>query len=386
MPRRTFLPFAPPAIDDREIDAVVETLRSGWLTTGPRVRALEAAFAAAVRAPEALAVASGTHALHLALLALGIGAGDEVIVPTITFCSTAHVVEHVGATPVIVDVDPETLCLDPAAVEAACTPRTRAVIAVHLYGHPCPMAEIDAIAAQRGLAVVEDAAHAFPAAEQGLPVGRGHHLTAFSLYATKNITSAEGGLLTGPPDLLAHARPLALHGMSRDAYRRYDADGSWRYDVHAAGLKCNMSDVHAAIGLAQLAKVETLQARRRAVARRYTEAFQSIPALECPVERPAVTSAWHIYALRLREEQLRIDRDGFIQALRARQIGSSVHFIPLHRLSYYRDRYALAPDQFPVAEREWTRLVSLPLHPTLSDADVEDVIEAVLDIVREARR
>jgi dTDP-4-amino-4,6-dideoxygalactose transaminase len=388
--REQFLSFSPPMIGDEEIAEVVASLRSDWLTTGPRVRSFEERFAAFVGAPGAVALNSATAAMHVALAVLGIGPGDEVITTTMTFCSSVHVIEHLGARPVLVDVEPDTLNIDPDRIRAAITARTRAILPVHLYGHPVDMDAVLAIAREHGLAVVEDAAHALPASHRGRMVGAPaegvRNLAAFSFYATKNLTTGEGGMLTGPPDLLADARTWALHGMSRDAYRRYEADGSWRYDVVLPGFKYNMADLQAAIGLVQLRRLPELQRRRREIVSCYDRAFGALPEVQVPTVRPEVESAYHLYVLRLRLDRLTIDRAGLIRELTARRIGSSVHFIPIHHHTYYRERYRYPEGTFPVADREFERIVSLPLSPRLSARDVEDVIGAVSEIVERSRR
>jgi dTDP-4-amino-4,6-dideoxygalactose transaminase len=384
--RATFLPFCVPAIGEEEIAEVVDTLRSQWITTGPKTKRFETAFAARLGAPGALALSSCTAGLHTALGVLGIGPGDEVITTPMTFAATANVIEQVGARPVLVDVTDDTLNIDPAGIEAAITPRTKVILPVHYAGHPADLDAIRSLAEEHGLTVLEDAAHALPAAYKGKTVGSGTNPAAFSFYATKNLTTAEGGMLTGDPEFLDRARVLSLHGMSRDAWRRYDKGGSWRYDVLAPGYKYNMTDIQAALGLCQLKRLEAFQQRRREVAALYTQGFQDEPALETPIERPEVTHAWHLYVLRLRPEALRIGRDQFIEQLARRQIGTSVHFIPIHVHSYYRDRYEYAPGSFPHAYVNFQRMLSLPLHPRLSDQDVADVVEAVLDIVRTHRR
>jgi dTDP-4-amino-4,6-dideoxygalactose transaminase len=376
-----FIPFSAPSISPQEVEAVVAVLQSGWLTTGPRVREFEAAMAAATGARFAIAVNSCTAALHLSLLAAGIGPGDEVITTPLTFCACANVIEHVGATPRFADVEPDTLTLDPIAVESALSSRTRAILAVHYAGHPAELDSLHDIARGHRLGVLEDAAHAIPASYKGRLIGSGENPVAFSFYATKNLTTGEGGMLTGSSDLIQRARRLALHGMSRDAWNRYGPAGNWYYEVHEAGFKYNMTDIQAAMGLAQLRKLADFQHRRRQIAAAYTEAFRDIDALETPVERPEVEHAWHLYVLRLRLGALRIDRSRFIQELRARNIGTSVHFIPLHLHPYYREKYQYRPEDFPIALSNYQRMLSLPLHPRLSDRDVEDVIDAVLDVV-----
>jgi dTDP-4-amino-4,6-dideoxygalactose transaminase len=391
--RSEFLNFAPPLIGDEEIEEVVKTLREGWITTGPRAQRFEADFATYVGAPAALAVNSATSAMHIALAALGIGEGDSVVSTTMTFASSIHVIEHQRAHPVLVDVEPDTLNIDPEQVEAAVrrTPGVKAILPVHLYGHAADMDPIYDIARRYGLAVIEDAAHALPSRYHGRMIGAPMdgfdfpNLVAFSFYATKNLTTGEGGMLTGPPDLLDDARVWSLHGMSRDAFKRYTSDGSWRYDVVLPGFKYNMPDIQAAIGIHQLKRLDAMQSRRRAIVAQYDEALGQVEELQRPTERLDVESAWHIYLLRLNLERLKIDREAFIEELRKRNIGTSVHFIPVHALSYYRDRYGLKPEDFPVAQREFERMLSLPLSPAHTDQDVADVIEAVTDVVRQNR-
>lgn len=384
-PRKTFLDFSPPSIGDEEVAEVVDTLRSRWITTGPKTRDFEARFASQVGCRATLAVSSATDALQVGLAALGIGPGDEVITTTLTFCSTVHVIERLGATPILVDVVPDTLCIDPIQVARAITPKTKALLPVHLYGHPCDMDPLLELASSFELAILEDAAHALPTRYKGRMVGTIGTATAFSFYATKNLTTGEGGMLTGDPELIDRARLWSLHGMSRDAYKRYTAEGSWFYEVLVPGFKCNMTDIQASIGLQQLKKLGRFHSRRKQIVAQYDAAFKPFPELQVPTERSDAESAWHIYALRLHPDQLRITRNAFIDQLRHRNIGASVHFIPIHLHDYYRRKYKFHPEDFPVAWREFQRLVSLPLHPGLSDNDVNDVIEAVTDIVRHAR-
>lgn len=378
--RSTFLPFSPPAIGEDEIAAVTSVLRSGWITTGPGVRQFEEEFATVVGASSALALNSCTAGLHIALVTLGIGPGDEVIVPTLTFAATANVVEHVGATPVLVDVEPDTLNISPAAVAAAITPRTRAIMVVHYGGHPADLAPLLDMGAQHNLAIIEDAAHALPARYRGRMVGSIGDFTAFSFYATKNLTTGEGGMLTGRPAALEQARILSLHGMSRDAWRRYSKEGSWYYEVVAPGFKYNMTDIQAAMGRVQLDKLTRMQARRRRIVAQYRSALAPLDAFDLPVERPDVEHAWHLFPIRLKQE-LPVSRNSFIEAMQVQNIGTSVHFIPLHLHPFYRDKYNYRPEQFPVATQAYRQLVSLPLHPGLTDADLADVVQAVQRIV-----
>ena len=380
--RDEFLPFSPPSLTEAEVAEVVDTLRSNWITTGPKTKRFEQEMAAYLGAPAALALSSCTAALHLALVLEDIGPGDEVITTPLTFTSTVAVIEHVGARPVLVDVEPDTLCLDPAAVAAAVTDRTRAVIAVHYGGHPADLDPLRATCAEHGLVLIEDAAHAIPTRYKGALVGGGADPACFSFYATKNLTTGEGGLLTGPPEYVERAQVASLHGMDKDAWKRNDKGGSWRYDVVMPGFKYNMTDIQAALGLVQLRRLDAMQARRRAVAAAYAEAFAPLEVFDLPGERPDCESAWHLYPLRLRDGALPVDRDGFIAALRERNIGTSVHFIPVHTFSYYRGKYGFRPDDFPVALRESGRLVTIPLHPGLSDGDVADVIAAVTAVAK----
>lgn len=388
--RDRFLPFSPPLIGEDEINEVIDTLRSDWITTGPKVKRFEEEFAKFVHAPDALALNSGTAALHLALLALGIGPGDAVITSPLTFCSAVHVIEHVGATPILSDVEPDTLNLDPEGVRRQierAEGRVKAIMPVHLYGHPCERDALLKIAAEYHLAVIEDAAHSLPAYYKGRPIGSLSAtdsvpvMTCFSFYATKNLTTAEGGMLTGSKSLLDRARQWSLHGMSRDAWKRYGANGAWAYDVICPGYKYNMTDIQAALGLQQLRKLNESHAKRCAIVQRYNSAFESREDLELPVERADTQHAWHLYVIRLNLDRTQISRDQFINEMRDRNIGCSVHFIPVHLLQYYREKYGFKPEQFPNAFHAFQRMVSLPLSPRMSQQDVEDVVEAVTEIL-----
>jgi len=393
--RPEFLPFSPPLIGQEEIDEVSESLRSGWITTGPKAARFEQEFGHFVGAESALALNSGTAALHLGLITLGIGDGDLVIGTPMTFASCIHVIEHTGARPLLADIDPETLNIDPESVEKLLKQqpqgRVKAMIPVHLYGHPADMNQLMAIAESHDLGLVEDAAHSLPATYRGQMIGTAdpkhpRRLVAFSFYATKNLTTGEGGMLTGPPDLIATARVWSLHGMSRDAYKRYSAEGSWYYEVVAAGFKYNMSDIQAAIGIQQLARLRAMEQRRREIVRLYKTGLQDLEELTLPGERPEVEHAWHLYVIRLRLDRLSIDRAQFIDELKERNIGTSVHFIPVHLHPYYRDKYGYKPDDYPIAHREYQRIISLPLYPRLTNNDVADVIDAVRDVAMRFRR
>lgn len=380
--RCTFLPFALPDVDDAELQQISEALASGWVTTGPKTRQFETEFATAVGAKYAIAVNSCTAAMHLALEAIGLQRGDEVITTPYTFAATAEVIRYFDAQPVLVDINPHDLNINPALIEPAITSRTRAIIPVHIAGLPAEMAAIQAIAQTHGLAVIEDAAHAFPTCYQGQPVGSIGDVSCFSFYATKTITTGEGGMICTDNEAWAErCRVMALHGISKDAWKRYTAEGSWYYEIVAPGYKYNMTDIAAGMGLAQLAKADRMWQRRRDIARQYQAAFAGNPALETPYDNPAHQHAWHLYMLRLNLERLSIDRGQFIEALKTRHIGSSVHFIPLHLHPYYRDTYGYQPEDFPVAYREFQREVSLPIYSKMSDIDVQDVIAAVTEIV-----
>jgi perosamine synthetase len=393
--RTTFLPFALPDVSEEEITEIAEVVGSGWVTTGPKTRQFEDEFAAAVGATHAVAVNSCTAAMHLALEAVGLTRGEEVITSPYTFAATAEVVRYFDAKPVFVDVCPADLNINTDLIEAAITRRTRAIMPVHIAGLPADLDAIYALAANYDLAVVEDAAHAFPAKHKDLFVGQDldsritfhiPRLTCFSFYATKTITTGEGGMLCTDDDALAErCRIIALHGISKDAWTRYMAEGSWYYEIVALGYKYNMTDIAAAMGLAQLRRAEHMWRRRCEIARHYNEAFGALPELQTPAERADCQHAWHLYILRLNLERLRIDRAEFIQELKQLNIGTSVHFIPLHLHPYYRETYGYSPFDFPVALEEYRRAVSLPIYSRMSDEDVEDVVNSILGLVEKWR-
>ena len=385
--REQFLPFAAPLVGQEEVDAVVECVRSGWLTTGFKVKEFEKAFAEAIGCRHALAVNSCTAALHLALEAIGVGPGDEVITSPMTFTATAAVVEHMGARPTFVDCEPDTLNLDARALEKSITPRTKAVLPVHFAGQACDMDAILEIARRRGIKVIEDAAHAIPTRYKGRLIGTIGDITCFSFYATKNVTTGEGGMVATDDDGYAQrVRLMHLHGMSRDAWKRYQEGGSWSYEILAPGFKYNLSDVAAAIGIPQLRRCDEFHARRSLIARRYHEAFAGLDGLRVPAVADEFSHAWHLYVIQLELDALRIDRDEFIRELGRRKIGVSVHFIPLHIQPYYRDRYGYAAGDLPNAFGAFQRIISFAIYAKMTDEDVEDVIAAVLDTVESFRR
>lgn len=388
--RTTFLPFAQPDTDETEIAEIADAVRSGWITTGPKTRQFEQEFAAFIGAKHAIAVNSCTAAMHLALEAIGIQAGDEVITTPLTFAASAEVIRYFNAKPVFVDVDPCTLNLDAAKVEAAITPQTRVILPVHLAGLAAEMDTLIDIARKYNLQLVEDAAHALPTRYKEQLIGATlpanqlpRPITCFSFYATKTLTTGEGGMICTDNDEWAdRCRIMSLHGISRDAWKRYTADGTWYYEIIAPGYKYNLTDVASAMGLAQLRKVERMWARRRDIAQRYTEAFSTLPQLHTPPDAPRDGQhAWHLYLLRLNLDQLTLNRAEFIQALKNLNIGTSVHFIPLHLHPYYRETYGYLPNDLPVAYQEYQRLVSLPIYSRMTDQDVRDVIDAVTTLV-----
>jgi dTDP-4-amino-4,6-dideoxygalactose transaminase len=385
--RAQFLPFALPDLDASEIEEITEVIASGWVTTGPKVRKFETEFAATVGARHAIAVNSCTAAMHLALEAMGIRRGDEVITTPYTFAATAEVIRYFDARPVFVDIEPRSLQINPSLIEQAITTKTKAILPVHLGGMPADMDPIRAIAVRHHLSVIEDAAHTFPATYKGRPIGSISDATCFSFYATKTITTGEGGMITTDNDACAErCRIMSLHGISKDAWKRYTAEGNWYYEIIAPGYKYNMTDVAAAMGLAQLRKATPMRNKRCAIASRYTEAFSHMPELETPASGVDVEHAWHLYTLRLNLDRLQINRNAFVDEIRKRNIGISVHFIPLHIHPYYKDMFGFSAEDLPVAYAEYLREVSLPIYSKMTFEDVQSVIDAVVDIVQKHRR
>jgi perosamine synthetase len=386
-PLEGMIPFHRASLGEEEVEAVADVIRSGWLTMGAKTLEFEKSFASYVGAKNAIAVSSGTAALHLALDAIGLKKDDEVLLPTTTFTATAETVTYVGARPVLVDIRPDTMNLDPRDAARRVTQKTRAIIPVHFGGQPCDMDEIHALAAHHHLHVIEDAAHALPSEYRGKRVGQISEFTAFSFYATKTLTTGEGGMITTDnDDCAARMRMMRLHGISGDAWKRYGKNGTWYYDVVEAGFKYNPTDLQSALGLTQLAKCDALNDTRRRIAERYTAAFKEVSALEPPTVKCDRRTSWHLYVLRLRLEQLRIDRDAFIQELKKRGICTSVHFIPLHFHAYYQRAYGYRKGEFPVAEAEFERCLSLPIYPGMSDGDVDLVIDNVTEIATCAKQ
>jgi dTDP-4-amino-4,6-dideoxygalactose transaminase len=380
------LPFALPEIGDEEIAEVVDSLRSGWITTGPKAQRFEDDFAAVIGGGVgAVSCNSATAGLHLALEALGVGPGDQVLTTPYTFTATAEVVRYLGADPVFADIDPHTLNLDPraaAAVAAQC-PRLKALLPVHIAGQCCDMDALGALARERGVPMVEDAAHSFPASFGGRPVGTLSEVTVFSFYATKTITTGEGGMVVShDAAVLQRVRTMRLHGIDRNVFDRYTSNAPrWYYEVLAPGFKYNMTDIAAALGIQQLKKAHRFLKRRAAIARMYTQALAGLPLRVPAVARPADVHSWHLYVIQLELEALTIDRARFIELMAEQGISCSVHFIPLHVQPYWRDRYGLKPESFPRAFDAYQRAVSLPIYTRMSDADVERVICAVRSLV-----
>jgi dTDP-4-amino-4,6-dideoxygalactose transaminase len=392
-----FIPFALPDIGEPEIDAVVQTMRSGWLTTGPNAKAFEEEFKDYLGGGElqAIAVNSATAGLHLALEAIGVGPGDEVITTTHTFTASAEVARYLGAEPVLVDIDPATLCISPEAIEHAITPRTKAIIPVHYGGLSCDMSAIFSIARKHGLKIIEDAAHSLPATWQGQRIGSlESDATVYSFYATKTLATGEGGMVvTRDPAIAKRCKVMRLHGIDRDAFDRFTSKKpAWFYEIVAPGFKYNMPDLSAALGRVQLRRVQQMRDRRHAIAQRFDAALTSLPVIlpprpGAPGPRNAPTPhlpndehAWHLYVIRL-DDDCAIDRDSFIASMAQAGIGCSVHYVPLHLQPYWRDRYQLTPEMFPSSQKAYERMVSLPLYSCMTDADAERVATTVAQLI-----
>jgi len=382
------IPFHRPSITQAEIDAVSTVLRSGWLTTGPKVKELEAAVAAYVGGkdsaesaspPHAVALSSCTAALHLALIAVGVGEGDEVVTSPYTFVATGETILYLGARPVFVDVEAATKNLDPALLERAITKKTRAIVSISIAGHPCRSAEIEAIAKRHKIPVIEDAAHALTARIWSAPVGRQADVTCFSFYATKGVTAGEGGMVvTANPEWAERVRRLSLHGLSAAAWSRYDKGGWWEYDVVELGYKYNLTDLQAALALTQMGRAEEMRSRRERIAERYGAALSGIPGLRVPAVAEGMRHAWHLYQIAVSpDEGARTDRNALALALREDGIGTSVHFKPLHLFHWYKERLGVREGDCPVAEACYAATLSLPIYPDLSDADADRVAERV---------
>lgn len=381
--REKFIPYNVPDLTEKEVEAVDGTIRSRWVAKGPRTAKFEEEFAKRVGAKHAVAMNSCTAALHVALLSNGIGPGDEVITTPMTFASTANTIIHVGAKPVFADIDYKTGCIDPDEIEKKITPKTKAVVPVHYSGQVCDLDRIYSIADKHSLFVSEDAAHAIGSSYKGRPIGSQLKGTAsYSFYATKNLTTGEGGMLvTDDDEVDAKARIWAGQGMSHNAWNRYAKGGTWKYDICEPGFKYNMFDIQAALGLVQLSRLDEMQAKRKKIAEKYQREFAKIDAVEPPFVPDYATHSWHLYIIRIVPELLTIDRDRFIVELNKRNVGTSVHFIPVTSMSYYTKRYGFKKGDFPNAEKHFDRIISLPLYPSLTDEEADYIIDAVHDIV-----
>jgi len=394
--REKFLPFAIPSIGEEEIQEVVDSLRSGWITTGPKVKQFEEDICKFINCSNALAVNSCTAGLHVALKALGVGPGDEVIVPTLTFVATANVVVHLGARPVMADVD-DDFNVTPEGIEKLITKRTKAIMPVHHSGQACHLEKIYEIAAEHGLDIVEDAAHAIGTTYRDHKIGSDQlnyfdggsdlkRAAVFSFYATKNMTTGEGGMIvTDDNDLAAQMRLLSLHGLSKDAWKRYSSSGSWYYEVVDAGYKYNMTDIQASMGIHQLKKLNAFIEKRQEIAFQFDQAFENYPEISVPVKHHDRNHIYHLYIIRLRLDKLKIDRAQFIDELRNLNIGTSVHFIPVHLHPFYQKTYGHKRGDLPNSEKIYDSIISLPLYPAMSETDVFDVINAVEQIISENR-
>ncbi|NOT24857.1 MAG: DegT/DnrJ/EryC1/StrS aminotransferase family protein [Acidobacteria bacterium] len=385
--RSSFLPFHQPLVDADDERAVLETLRSGWLTTGPRTKAFEKELAAYTGAAHCVGVNSCTAALHLALEAVGVGPGDEVITSPITFASTANVIVHRGAQPVFVDVAPDTFNIDAAAIERAVTPRTKALIPVDFAGHPCDLDAIMSIGARHGIPVIEDAAHAIGAQYKGRPIGGIADMTCFSFYATKNITSGEGGALTtNRQEWADRISVMALHGISRDAWKRYGTEGYKHWDIIAPGYKYNMFDIQASLVRSQMNKMDAFHKRRVALKQRLDTGLSDCSEIALPSERADVVHAYHLYPILVRPERLSADRDTIMNAIQAENIGIGIHFRAVHLHPFYADTFGFRRGMFPVAEAYSDQTISLPLYPRMTDQDADDTVAAVRKVLAHYRR
>ncbi len=376
--RSEYLVYGSPLVTEREVRAVEEVMRSSWIGTGPKVARFEEMFRDYLGCRHAVALNSCTAALHLSMLASGLGQGDEVITTPMTFCATANAILHTGATPVFVDIDPATLNIDPGRIESAISERTRAILPVHFAGRPCDMDRICGLAAAHGLLVIEDAAHAIEAAYRGRKIGTIGNMTCFSFYVTKNVFTGEGGMVSCDDDDIAERiKVYALHGMNKDAWARYSDSGFRHYQVVVAGYKYNMMDLQAAMGIAQMPSIDEYLARRQQIWRHYDEAFRDVPlALPAPQESGTV-HARHLYTVLLKLDDVRCGRDEFMEGLHRENIGTGVHYISLHLHPYYRERFGFGEDDFANAADVSRRTLSLPLSPKLTDSDVDDVVRAV---------
>ncbi|MFW6137761.1 MAG: DegT/DnrJ/EryC1/StrS family aminotransferase [Spirochaetota bacterium] len=375
--RDSFLPFSPPDITGKEINAVTRVLRSGWITRGPECRSFETMLAQYTGSAHAVVLNSATAGLFLTLKSLGIKQGDQVITTPYTFAATANVILHTGAQPVFADIQPPAFSIDPEQIEEKITKKTRAVLPVHFGGHPAPIDRINEIAASYGLHVVEDAAHALGAEYRGKKIGNGENPSVLSFHAVKNLTTAEGGaVMCNNPEVVRYVELHSLHGQTKDAYMKAQA-GGWKYDIAAPGYKFNMTDIQAALGIEQLHRLEQNQNKRKHIAGSYTECLKKYDFVRTPAVSSDVVSSWHLYPVVIDFSRLKITRDGFIAALAKENISSNVHYIPVHMMSYYRDAFGYTPEDFPVSYTTYTNELSLPLYPQMNSKDTGDVLKAL---------
>ena len=385
--QKQFIPFHIPTIEDDEIKEVIDCLKSCWITTGPKVKHFEEKFGQYIGCKHAIALNSCTAALHLALEAIGLKEGDEVVIPTMTFASTGEVVNYFGSRPILIDCQKDTLLIDVNKIEEKINKKTKAIIPVHYAGQSCDMDEIIRIAQEFSLKVIEDAAHSFPTKYKDRMIGTIGEITCFSFYPTKPITTGEGGMACTENDEFARRmKIMSLHGISKDAWKRYTAEGSWYYEVIEAGYKYNMTDIAAALGIAQLKKSDEFYRKREEIANKYTQAFKDVLEIKTPIVREYGTHAWHLYVIQLNIETLKINRAQFIEKMKEKRIGCSVHFIPLHLHPFYRKTFGCKPEDLPVATYVYEKIVSLPIYPKMSDEDVDCVIDNVIKIIKENKK
>lgn len=384
---RDFLLFHKPFLSEEEVDEIVDTVRSGWLSMGPKTLRFESKFNSYIGSKKSIAVSSWTAAGHLTLEAFGLKAGDEVIVPTMTFPATAEIVCYFGAKPVIVDVSEDTLNISQKEIEKAITPKTKAIIPVHYGGQPCDMDEILEIATKYGLKVLEDAAHSLPATYKGKKIGTISDVTCFSFYATKTLSTGEGGMIcTNDDELAERCSIMRLHGINRDAWKRYSESGSWYYEVVAPGFKYNFTDLQASLGLPQLKKVDYMWESRKRIAARYTKELKDLEAIELHTVKSDRESSWHLFPIRLHLEKLNKTRAQIIEELRKNNIGVGVHFMPVHQHLYYSETFNLRDDDYPIASSIFPRLLSLPIYPGMNEENVDSVISVLTDVLNRAKR
>jgi len=385
--KEDFLIFHRPFISEDEVNEIVDTVRSGWLSMGPKTIRFEEEFNNFIGSKKSVAVSSWTAGGHLALEAIGLKEGDEVIVPTMTFPATAEIVTYFKAVPVFVDVDKDTLNISIDEIEKAITPRTKAIIPVHFGGQPCDMDEISEIAKKHNLIVIEDAAHALPAFYKGKKIGSISHITVFSFYATKTLSTGEGGMICTDDEDIAHrCSIMRLHGINKDAWQRYTECGTWYYEVIAPGYKYNFTDLQASLGIHQLRKVDLMWDKRKEIAARYSSAFKDNELLSLPIIKPDRETSWHLFPIRLNLEKIKINRNRFIDELRYLNVGVGVHFMPVHQHKYYRETYNLDNKNFPVASSVFPQLISIPIFPGMNDADINKVIDALTDLLNKHKK